>query len=103
MGGANATLYRCCRNGRSSTTFGAAWSPQRSHCCCSWGAPCWRAVVAGVLLVPPVIASLSDLAEKPLQTQFRQHLTAVLRAARRHVVQALLALAFLSYEAFFSL
>ena len=63
----------------------------------------WTAVVIGILLAPSVIASLSDLADKPAEVPFRQHLAAVERAARRHVVQALLALAFLPYEAFFCL
>jgi cellobiose phosphorylase len=63
----------------------------------------WTAVVIGILLVPTVIASLSDLADKPAEMPLRLHLAAVERAARRHVVQALLALAFLPYEAFFCL
>jgi len=63
----------------------------------------WTAVVVGILLVAFAIASLSDLADKPAEVNFRQHLTAVQRSARRRVVQALLSLAFLPYEAFFSL
>ncbi len=63
----------------------------------------WTAVVAGTLLVPSVIASFSDLADKPVEVALRQHLAAFERAARRRVVQALFALAFLPYEAFFSL
>ena len=63
----------------------------------------WTAVVLGILLAPSVIASLSDLARKPAEVPLGQHLAAVERAARRHVVQALLALAFLPYEAYFCL
>ncbi|MDQ6621616.1 MAG: cyclic beta 1-2 glucan synthetase, partial [Pseudomonadota bacterium] len=63
----------------------------------------WTALVAGILLVPSLIASLSDLFHKPAELPFRQHLAGVERAARRHVAQALLALAFLPYEAFFCL
>ncbi len=63
----------------------------------------WTAVVLGVLLVPSVIASLSDLAGKPAEVTLGQHLAAAQRAALQHVVQALLALAFLPYEAFFCL
>ncbi len=63
----------------------------------------WTAVVVGILLVPFVIASLSDLTGKPDEVPFGQHLAVVDRAARRHLVQALLALAFLPYEAFFCL
>src|SRR5439155_1587723 len=60
----------------------------------------WTAVVVGILLMPSIIATLSDLTAKPDEVTFRQHLAAVGYAARRHVVQALLALAFLPYEAF---
>jgi cyclic beta-1,2-glucan synthetase len=63
----------------------------------------WTAIVVGILLAPSVIAALSDLVDKPVDIRFRQHLAAVEYAARRHVVQALLALAFLPYEAFFCL
>jgi len=63
----------------------------------------WTAVVICVLLAPSVIATLSDLANKPADVPFSQHLTAVGYSARRHVVQALLALAFLPYEAYFCL
>jgi cyclic beta-1,2-glucan glucanotransferase len=63
----------------------------------------WTAVVVGILLLPTVIASVSDLLDKPAEVPFRQHLAAVERAARRHLVQALLALTFLPYEAFFCL
>jgi len=63
----------------------------------------WTAVVVGILLVPSLIASLADLAERPPDVPLPQHLTDVERAARRHIVQALLALAFLPYEAFFCL
>jgi cyclic beta-1,2-glucan synthetase len=63
----------------------------------------WTAVVAGTLLLPAAIATLSDLADRPAEVPLRQHLRAVERAARRRVVQALLSLAFLPYEAFFCL
>jgi cyclic beta-1,2-glucan synthetase len=63
----------------------------------------WTAVVIGILLVPSFIASLSDLARKPAEVRLGQHLTAVERAARRNLVQTLLALAFLPYEAYFCL
>jgi cellobiose phosphorylase len=63
----------------------------------------WTTVVIAILLVPSVVASLSDLVGKPAELPLRQHLAAVLRATRRHLVQALVALAFLPYEAFFCL
>ncbi|TMH37344.1 MAG: cyclic beta 1-2 glucan synthetase, partial [Betaproteobacteria bacterium] len=63
----------------------------------------WTALVAGILLVPFVIASFSDLTDKPAEVPFGQHLAAVELAARRHLLQALLALAFLPFEAFFCL
>jgi hypothetical protein len=63
----------------------------------------WTAVVLMILLMPYVIASLSNLADKPAEVTFRQHLAAVESAAQRHGVQALIALSFLPYEAFFCL
>ena len=63
----------------------------------------WSDVVVGLLLLPSLIASLSDLADRSAEVPLRQHLAAVELAARRHAVQALLALAFLPYEAFFCL
>jgi hypothetical protein len=63
----------------------------------------WTAVVIVILVAPAVIASLSDLVDKPADVPFRQHLAAVERAARRLIAQAVLSLAFLPYEAFFCL
>ena len=63
----------------------------------------WTEVVVGILLAPSIIAAFSDLVDKPADVRFRQHLAAVESAARRHAWQALLALAFLPYEAFFCL
>jgi cyclic beta-1,2-glucan synthetase len=63
----------------------------------------WTTVVIGILLLPTVIASYSDLTDKPAEVPFSQHLAAVGIATRRHLLQALLALAFLPYEAFFCL
>ena len=63
----------------------------------------WTAVVVAILVAPAVIASLSDLVDKPAEVPFRQHLAAVARAARRLIAQAVLSLAFLPYEAFFCL
>ena len=59
--------------------------------------------VLAVVFAPAVIATLSDLAARPPDLPFAQHLMAVTRAAQQHVAQALLALAFLPYEAFFCL
>ena len=61
----------------------------------------WTTVVVAILVAPALIASLSDLVDKPAEVPFRQHLTAVERAARRLIAQAVLSLAFLPYEAFF--
>lgn len=63
----------------------------------------WTGIVVAILVAPAVIATLSDLAGKPDDVPFRQHLTAFERAARRHMAQAVLSVAFLPYEAFFCL
>src|SRR5208283_4818970 len=63
----------------------------------------WSEVVLGLLLLPSLIASLADLANRPVDVPLKQHLIAVELAARRHAIQTLLALAFLPYEAYFCL
>ena len=63
----------------------------------------WTEIVVGILLAPSLIAAISDLADKPVDVRFRQHLAAVEIAARRHAWQALLTLAFLPYETYYSI
>ena len=63
----------------------------------------WTEIVVGILLAPSLIAAFSDLVDKPDDVRIRQHLAAVEIAARRHAWQALLALAFLPYETYYSL
>ncbi len=108
-GAANEIRCRCCRSGKFSTTFGAAWSRPRLTLLLLLGwtvlspAWLWTEIVVGILLAPSFIAAFSDLVDKPVDVRFRQHLAAVEIAARRHAWQALLALAFLPYEAFYCL
>ena len=63
----------------------------------------WTLVVTGIVLIPPMIALFLDLLRKPDDVLPRQHLAAILRSAGTHFVQALLTLACLPYEAYFSL
>ena len=63
----------------------------------------WTALVVAILLLPSVIASLSDVVDKPAELPFSQHVAAAARVSRRHVVQAFLTLAFLPYEGFYCL
>ncbi len=63
----------------------------------------WTALVIGVLLVPSLATALTDLIRKPTHAPLEQHVIAVARTARVHFMQALLALAWLPYEAFYSL
>jgi cellobiose phosphorylase len=60
-------------------------------------------VVIGIILIPPLIASILDLLRKPDDVLLGQHLAAELRSAGGHFAQAALALACLPYEAYFSL
>jgi cellobiose phosphorylase len=62
----------------------------------------WTTAVGALLLLPFVIATLSDVMGKPDDVSIGRHWAAVGRAAARHGGQALLAFAFLPYEAFFS-
>ncbi len=63
----------------------------------------WTLAVIGILLVPPLIASVLELFRKPDDVLLRQHLAASGRAAGRHFAQAAFTLVCLPYEAFFSL
>jgi cyclic beta-1,2-glucan synthetase len=63
----------------------------------------WTWVVIGIILIPPLIASILDLFRKPDDVLLGQHLAAALRSAGGHFAQAALTLACLPYEASFSL
>ena len=63
----------------------------------------WTLAVIGIILIPPLLASILDLFQKPEDVLPGQHLDASIRSAGRHVVQAMLAVVFLPYETFFSL
>ena len=63
----------------------------------------WTLVVIGIILIPPLIASILDLLRKPDDVLLGQHLAAALRSAGGHFAQAALTLACLPYEAYFSL
>ena len=62
----------------------------------------WTAVVLAVLLLPALATALTDLLRKPDEAPIEQHLVAVARTAQVQFAQALLALAWLPYEAFYS-
>jgi cellobiose phosphorylase len=66
----------------------------------AWG---WTLVGVGSLLLPALVASLPGLLRKPDDVLVVQHLEASARSMGRQVVQVLLTLACLPYEAFFSL
>ena len=63
----------------------------------------WTLSVIGILLIPPLIASILDIFQKPDDVLLGQHLAAAVRSAGRHFAQAAFTLACLPYEAFFSL
>ncbi len=63
----------------------------------------WTLVVISILLILPLIASILDLLRKPKDVLPAQHFAATLRSAGGHFAQALLTLACLPYEAYFSL
>jgi len=63
----------------------------------------WALAAIGIILIPPLLASALDLCQKPEDVLPGQHVDAALRSAGRHIVQALLMVMFLPYEAFFSL
>ncbi|HVS26436.1 MAG TPA: glucoamylase family protein [Burkholderiales bacterium] len=63
----------------------------------------WTLSVIGIILIPPLIASILDMFQKPDDVLLGQHLAAALRSAGRHFAQAAPTLVCLPYEAFFSL
>jgi cellobiose phosphorylase len=63
----------------------------------------WTLSVIGIILIPPMIASILEMFQKPDDVLLGQHLAAALRSAGRHFAQAALMLVCLPYEAFFSL
>ncbi|KAF3997781.1 GH36-type glycosyl hydrolase domain-containing protein [Glaciimonas immobilis] len=62
----------------------------------------WTMTVLGIIILPYMIGSLIDLLRKPSDVLLRQHLRAVLDSSGNYLIQALLVLAFLPYEASFS-
>ncbi|MBE3072495.1 MAG: cyclic beta 1-2 glucan synthetase, partial [Acidobacteria bacterium] len=66
----------------------------------AWG---WTLVGVGCLLLPALVASLPGLVRKPADVLLAQHLEASARLVGRQIAQALLTLACLPYETFFSL
>ena len=63
----------------------------------------WTLAVLGILLVPPILATLLDLARKPADRGPGQHLAAVAQAAGQRGVQTGFALMTLPHEAFYSM
>jgi cyclic beta-1,2-glucan synthetase len=63
----------------------------------------WTLSVIGIILIPPLFASLLEMFQKPGDVLLGQHLTALRRSADRHFAQAAFAFVCLPYEAFFSL
>ncbi len=63
----------------------------------------WSISVLAVLFLPSLAASIVELLRKPREVLVRQHLVASFRSMEQHTTNALLNLAFLPYEAFYSL
>ncbi len=67
------------------------------------GTAFWTLAVLGVLLIPPVLATLLDLLRKPDDMRLGQHLAATAQVADQRLLQAGLALVTLPHEAYYSL
>jgi len=63
----------------------------------------WTLSVIAIVGIPSLIAAVHDLFRKPDDLYLGQHVAAVGRSAVRRFVQVVVTLAFLPYEAFFSL
>ena len=60
-------------------------------------------VALGILFIPPLLASLWDTFQKPSDVLWRQHLRSLINATTQRLSHALLFLATLPYEAYYSL
>jgi len=65
--------------------------------------PLWALLVIGSILIPPLLAAILDLFQKPENVLPEQHFTSVLRSVGRNAIQTVLTIVFLPYEAFFSM
>ncbi|CAN5835595.1 hypothetical protein BH11PSE12_BH11PSE12_00680 [soil metagenome] len=63
----------------------------------------WSGAVLTIVFLPSLLASFLELVSKPPEIPLRQHVSAALRSALRHLTHAVLNLAFLPYEAYYSL
>jgi len=63
----------------------------------------WTLAVLGIIVVPPILATLVDALRKPRAIFLAEHLAAVFANARRHFLQALFRISTLPHEACFSL
>ena len=63
----------------------------------------WTCVVAGIILLSPLLTSLVEIARKPADLPPRLHLRTAAASAARRMAQSALGLALLLYEAAFSL
>ncbi|MGH8157688.1 MAG: GH36-type glycosyl hydrolase domain-containing protein [Rhodanobacter sp.] len=63
----------------------------------------WTLAVLAMVLVPPLLSALLDLAQKPQDVQLDQHLRAAFRAGGQHLARMALALAWLPHEVQYSL
>ncbi len=63
----------------------------------------WTLTVLGIVLIPSLIAAFLDLLRKPDDLRHGQHLATVGRSTVSRLAQGVLTLAFLPYEAYFSL
>ena len=110
MPGASPIRFPACRNGRSSTISGAAWSPPPC-CCCCWATgccfptsapsdPCWS---SRSLPCPALLSAAVELFRKPREVSLALHLRGLVGSSGRQLGQALLTFVFLPYDAFVSL
>jgi hypothetical protein len=63
----------------------------------------WTLSVVGIIMIPPLVASILDLFQKADDTTWTQHLVSTVRSAGRRLFQAAFSLICLPYEAFFSM
>ncbi len=63
----------------------------------------WTVAVLSMVLLPPLLAALLELVQKPREVQLDQHLRAAFRASLQHFARMALGLAWLPHEALYHL
>ncbi len=63
----------------------------------------WTMAVLGIIMIPSMLAIISEALQKPEDIHFRQHILTTFKSASKRIIQAAFIIICLPYEAYFSL